>query len=276
LRDSSLPAADGAILHALQRQRDQGDDHQGVEDHRRQDRALRAVQMHDVQRAQGRQGDHEHRRDDGEVLGHVVGDREGRQGAAGDQHLLADLDDLDDLGRVAVEVDHVAGLAGGLGAGLHGHADIGLGQGGRVVGAVAAHGDQPALALLLADQPQLVLGRGLGQEVVDAGFRGDGGGGHRVVAGDHHRAQAHAAQVGEAFLDVGLDHVLQVDDADQGAVLADRQRRAARAGDTVDGGGDLGRDQLGIQGQRAVDGVHRALAPRHAVVRPGPTDGSRR
>ena len=193
-------------------------------------------QPHDVERAERRQGDHEHRRDDGEILGHVVGDREGGQRAARDQHLLADLDDLDELGRVAVEIDHVAGLARGLGAGLHGHADIGLRQGGRVVGAVAAHGDQPALGLFGLDQAQLVLGRGLGEEVVDPGFRGDGGGGHRVVAGDHHGAHAHAAQVGEALLDAGLDHVLEVDDADQDAVLGHRQRRAARAGDAVDGG----------------------------------------
>ena len=70
-------------------------------------------------------------------------------------------DDLDELGRVAVEIDHVAGLARGLRAGLHGDADIGLGERRRVVGAVAAHGDQLALGLLLADQAQLVLGRRL-------------------------------------------------------------------------------------------------------------------
>ena len=51
--------------------------------------------------------------------------------------------------------------------------------------------------LLLADERHLVLGRGLGEEVVDAGLLGDGGGGERVVAGDHHRADAHAAQLVE-------------------------------------------------------------------------------
>ena len=106
---------------------------------------------------------------------------------------------------------------------------------GRVVGAVAAHGDQTALGLFGPDQAQLVLGRRLGEEVVDPGLRGDGGGGHRVVAGDHHGAQAHAAQVGEPLLHARLDHVLEVDDADQHAVLGHRQRRAARAGDPVHG-----------------------------------------
>ena len=69
---------------------------------------------------------------------------------AGDQQLLADLDDLDELRRVRVEVDHVPGLLGGLGAGVHGHADVGLGQRRGVVGAVAGHGDEVAAGLLLA------------------------------------------------------------------------------------------------------------------------------
>ena len=50
----------------------------------------------------------EQRRDDGEVLGHVVGDGEGGERTPGDEQLLADLDDVDELGRVGVEVDHVA------------------------------------------------------------------------------------------------------------------------------------------------------------------------
>src|SRR6201991_3039408 len=40
--------AQGAISHALQRQRDEEDDDQRVEDHRRQDRALRRGQVHHV------------------------------------------------------------------------------------------------------------------------------------------------------------------------------------------------------------------------------------
>ena len=68
---------------------------------------------------------------------------------SGDQQLLADLDDLDELGRVGVEVDHVAGLLRGRRAGVHRDPDVGLGQRRGVVGAVAGHGDQPA-ALLLA------------------------------------------------------------------------------------------------------------------------------
>ena len=49
--------------------------------------------------------------------------------------------------------------------------------------------------LLAADQRHLVFGRRLGEEVVDAGLGGDGRGGQRVVAGDHHGADAHRAQL---------------------------------------------------------------------------------
>jgi hypothetical protein len=100
------------------------------------------VQAHHVERAELGVDARERGRDDGEVLGDVVGDAEGRQRAAGHQQLLADLDDLEQLGRVAVEVDHVAGLLGRLRAGVHRHGDVGLRQRGRVVGAVAGHGDQ--------------------------------------------------------------------------------------------------------------------------------------
>ena len=161
--------------------------------------------------ARRRVGRGEDRRQDREVLGDVVGDRERRQRAARDQQLLADLDDLDQLRRVRVEVDHVARLAGGLRAGVHRHADVGLSERRRVVGAVAGHRDQPALALLVADQLELALRRGLGEEVVDARLVGDLGGGERVVAGDHHGPDAHRAQLVEAVAHPLLDHVLEVD-----------------------------------------------------------------
>ena len=171
------------------------------------------------------------------------------------QQLLADLDDLDELGRIGIEVDHVAGLAGRHGAGVHGDADVGLGERRRVVGAVAAHGDELALGLLVADQAELLLRRRLGEEIVDAGLRGDRRRGHRVVAGDHHGADAHAAQLGEALADAALDDVLELDDAEHAAVLGDGERRAA-------GLGDLVRDRLelapGLGAERRCDHPDRA------------------
>ena len=66
---------------------------------------------------------------------------------------------------------------------------------GRVVRAVAGHRDEVAAGLLAPDQRHLVLGRRLGEEVVDAGLLGDRLRGERVVAGDHHRADPHRAQL---------------------------------------------------------------------------------
>src|SRR5262244_3452443 len=110
---------------------------------------------------------------------------------------------------------------------------VGLRERRRIVGAVAAHGDQLALGLLALDQPQLVLGRGLRQEIVDAGLGRDRGGGHRVVTSDHDGADAHAAQLGKTLADAALDDVLEVDDAKQFPVLGDGERRAAGAGDLL-------------------------------------------
>ena len=67
----------------------------------------------------------QHRGQNREVLREIVGDREGSQRAAGHQELLADLHDLDQLGRIGVEIDHVAGFLRGLSSRIHGHADIG-------------------------------------------------------------------------------------------------------------------------------------------------------
>ena len=180
----------------------------------------------------------EHGGQNGEVFGDVVGDAEGGQCAAGHEQLLADFHHFDEFGGAAVQVHHVAGFARGLGAGVHGHAHVGLGQGGGVVGAVADHGDQFAALLLLADAGQLVLGLGLGDEIVHAGLGGNGGGGEVVVAGDHDGANAHFAKLREAFLDAALDNVLEPDDAQHARVVGHHQRSGARSGDFLHRGGN--------------------------------------
>jgi hypothetical protein len=133
--------------------------------------------------------------------------------APGDEELLADLDDLDELGGVGVEVHHVAGLLGRLRPGVHGDPHIRGRQGGSVVGAVAGHRHQAAALLLAADEGHLVLRGGLGEEVVDAGFGRDRLGGQGVVAGDHDGADPERPQLVESLLHAGFHHVLQVHDA---------------------------------------------------------------
>ena len=92
-------------------------------------------------------------------------------------------------------------------------------------------------------------GRGLGEEVVDARLVGDLRRGERVVAGDHHRADAHRAQLVEAGAHALLDDVLQVDDAEHLAVARNGERGAALAGDAVELDLELGR-RLAALGRR--------------------------
>ena len=94
---------------------------------------------------------------------------------------------------------------------------------GRVVRAVARHRDEPAAGLLALDQRHLVFRLRLGEEVVDAGFLRDRRRGERVVARDHHRANAHRAQPVEALADAALHDVLEVDDAEHARAVAIRR-----------------------------------------------------
>ncbi len=66
--------------------------------------------------------------------------------------------------QVAADEGEVAGLDGDVGAGAHGEAEVGLGEGGGVVDAVADHGDDPALGLQAADDVDLVGGQHLGDD----------------------------------------------------------------------------------------------------------------
>ena len=162
--------------------------------------------------------------------------------------------DLDQLRRVGVEIDHVAGLARRLRAGVHGNADIGLRERGGIVGAVAAHGDELALGLLVANEPELIFRRRLREEIVDAGFRRDRRRRRRVVAGDHHRANAHAAKLGEALADAAFDDVLEMDHAKKLAILGDGKGRSAGFRDCLS-------DRVDLARRVRADGAFRATAP---------------
>ena len=154
----------------------------------------------------------EHGRNDGKVLGHIVCDAEGGQSPACHEHLLADLDDLDELGGVRIEIHHVAGLLGSLRARVHGNTHVGLGKGRGIVGAVAGHGNQMPRRLLLPDERQLVLRPGLRQEVIDPGLFGDGCGGKPVIARNHDGFYTHGPESLETVLQASFDDVFEVDD----------------------------------------------------------------
>src|SRR5262249_36623681 len=145
----------------------------------------------------------------------------------------------------------------------HADTNIGLRQRRRIVCTVAAHGDQAAVGLLVADIAKLVLRRRLGDEIVNAGLGGDRGRGHRVVAGDHHGLDAHAPQRRETVADVRLHDVLEMDYAENAVVFDQPEWRAARACDLVDSGSE-GRWVCHLLACPLAggleDGVHRALA----------------
>src|SRR6476619_5153421 len=123
----------------------------------------------------------------------------------------------------------------------------------KVVSAIATHGHERALGLLGADEPQLLLGRGLRKEIVDTGFRGDGRRGHGIVAGDHDGADTHAAKLGEAIADSAFDDILEMNDAEQFPVLRHGKGRAAGLGDRLGNGVNLSLE-LGADGVLARGG----------------------
>ncbi len=112
-------------------------------------------------------------------------------------------DDLDELGWIRVQVGH--GLPASLAAcsaGVHGHRGVAWARAeGRrsVPSPVMATRAAPFLQLI-ADQECRALAsrRGFGQEIVYARLGGDGRGRHRVVAGNHHGFDSHAA-LGKPF-----------------------------------------------------------------------------
>ena len=219
---------------AAQGQRNQRDDDQGVENDGAEDGAGGTVQVHDVERRDGREGRHQHGGNNREIFRHIVRDTERRQRTACDQHLFPDLDDVEQLGRVAVEVDHVAGFARGLRARVHRHADISLRERRRIVRAVAGHGHEMTVGLFLTNAFQFLLRRRLRHEIVYARLSSDGRGGQRIVAGDHHRLDSHFAQLREAIFDPAFDHVFELDRAERHHVRGDNERSSAAMRDFID------------------------------------------
>ena len=101
----------------------------------------------------------------------------------------AERDRPPDRGQVAADERDIAGFDGDIAAGADGEADIGLGQGGRVIDAIADHGHARAFRLQLGDRAGFVGWQDLGHDLRDADLAGDGGGGLLVVAGDEGHVQ---------------------------------------------------------------------------------------
>ena len=96
--------------------------------------------------------------------------------------------------QVVADQRQVGRLDRDVGAGAHGEAQVGLGQRGGVVDAVADHRDHAALLLQPAYLGHLALGRHPGDHVVDPDLGRDGPGGALVVAGQQDGPQPEVAQ----------------------------------------------------------------------------------
>ena len=113
------------------------------------------------------------------------------------------------LGRVRVEIHHIARLFCCLGAGVHRDRHISLRQRRGVVGTVTGHRHQPSFRLILANQRQLGFRRRFGKKIINPRFGGDSGGGQTVITGDHHRLNAHFAQLGETLFNAAFDDIFE-------------------------------------------------------------------
>src|SRR5262249_25634411 len=89
--------------------------------------------------------------------------------------------------------------------------------------------------------------------------------GHRIVAGDHHGLDAHAAQLGEALLDAPFDYVLEIDDAQSARSFGDDQRRTAALGDVIHGPAHLDRGLSSLLAHENVNCIGRSFANLPAV-----------
>ena len=146
--------------------------------------------------------------------------------------------------RVVGCEDDAGGLDGDVGAGADGDADVGSGECGCVVDAVADHGDAPSSGLERGDGGVFVGGLYLGEDLVDLQVACDGVGDLLGVAGDEHDLDATIVERLDRLAGFGADLVSDGD----------------RAGDvTVDD-----------------DGEHGVAASRHwAVVEASPVGSSR-
>ncbi len=151
---------------------------------------------------------HQHCRDDCKELGNIISHTERCERTARHQELFSDLDHFDQLGRVRIQIDHIAGFFGRLRPCIHRDTDVRLGKGWGVIGAVAGHRHEMAKGLLAANESQFVLRLGFSQKVVHSGFPGNGFRSQPIVARDHDRADAHGAKPFKPVLKSAFDDIL--------------------------------------------------------------------
>ena len=218
--------------------------------------------------------------------GGVVAERPGEVAADGPEGGAGERDRVGDASEVVAEQDQVRGADRDVGAGPEGQPEVGGGERGGVIDAVADHGDPVPLRLQPGDDGCLIGGQRPCDHLVDADLRGDGPGGRLVVAGQQDGAQAEGAQPGDGGRRGRLDRVGDGDGALDRAVPADQHRGAAGLLPGAALRGQLGRHGHPVPGKQllpadddlaAVDGAPRAESGQGPEpVRPRQGPGLRR
>ncbi len=117
-----------------------------------------------------------------------------------------------DTGEVAGQQRQAGALDGDIGAGAHGNADSGLGEGRRVVDAVARHRDTMSLALQRLDDRALVLRQHVRAHIVQAKLARDDRRRRLIVARQHDDAEAVGLQGSDGVARGRLDPIGDADE----------------------------------------------------------------
>ena len=156
-----------------------------------------------------------------------------------------------------------------VGARGHGHADIGLGQRGRVVDAVANHRDLTALGLQPLHRLHLSGRQHLGNHLGDAGVASDRRGSGGAIAAQHHHAEAQLAEAPHHVGGIGAQRVGQRDDASWPPVDRHQHRGEAAAGRIVGQGGEVSRADAFVLQERRIAHRHVTQSDGARAPRPG-------
>ena len=162
-------------------------------------------------------------------------ERVGQQALEGDPALAYGGEDAAEPG---LGQHHAGGGLGDIRRGRDGDPDLGLAQGRRIVGAIAAHADDMAMTLKGLDQPEFLLGHDAGEDAEllaaqllgkplrrangagNADLAGNRCGGDRRIPRDHDRAHAHVAQRGDERRRIFARRIAEGDEPGQAQSLA--------------------------------------------------------
>ena len=133
------------------------------------------------------------------------------------------------IGELGVHQHDISRIDGDIRARTNGDAGVGAGQCGRIVDAVADHGDL-ARFLKLADDGFLAVRQNARDDLIDARLSADGVCGALVVASQHHDPDAHILQFADGAGTVLFDGISHSDHTQQTARTAEVKRRLALVG----------------------------------------------